>query len=72
MCAENPFLRAECLSGKQACIAGIAPTPECGIIGEDAKKTMGNLSRLTHGGMEPTDRTILSIMMGKQAENGDG
>lgn len=65
-CVQSAYLASK------LALQGIAPTPECGIIGEDAKKTMGNLSRLTHGGMEPTDRTILSIMMGKQAENGDG
>lgn len=46
-------------------LKGEAPSSECGIIGDDARKTLGYLSRLTHDGMEPTDRTILSIMLSK-------
>lgn len=50
-CVQSAYLASK------LALQGIAPTPECGIIGEDAKKTMGNLSRLTHGGWNrPTGR----------------
>jgi len=59
-CVQSAYLASK------LALDGLAPTPECGIIGEDAKKTLGNLSQLTHDGMEPTDKTILSIMLGKK------
>jgi L-cysteine desulfidase len=58
-CVESAYLASK------LALEGQAPTPECGIVGEDAKATLGNLSKLTHAGMEPTDHTILSIMLGK-------
>lgn len=47
-------------------MAGLAPGAESGIVGDDAKGTLAYLSELTHQGMEPTDKTILSIMLEKQ------
>ena len=41
-CVQSAYLASK------LALDGLAPTPECGIIGEDAKKTLGNLSQLTH------------------------
>ncbi|MFA6688664.1 MAG: serine dehydratase subunit alpha family protein [Sphaerochaetaceae bacterium] len=45
---------------------GIAPGCESGIVGKDSLQSIDFLSRISHEGMEQTDRTILSIMMDKQ------
>lgn len=58
-CVQSAYLACK------LAMEGIAPTPECGIIGEDANKTLGNLSRLTRNGMVRTDQTILNIMLDK-------
>jgi len=49
----------------QLAFQGQAPGSESGIVGDDCAKTIDHLSRLSHEGMTVTDRTILSIMMGK-------
>lgn len=59
-CVQSAYLASK------LALEGKAPTPECGIIGSDAKKTLGYFSEMTHAGMEPTDRTILEIMLKKQ------
>lgn len=48
-------------------IRGISPGNESGIVGKSSKETMDFLSRISREGMEETDKTILSIMLGKQA-----
>ena len=45
---------------------GFAPGTESGIVGKDSLQSLDFLSRISHEGMEQTDRTILSIMMDKQ------
>jgi len=45
---------------------GFAPVGESGIVGHDCMQSFEFLSRLSHEGMEQTDKTILSIMMEKQ------
>ncbi|MFA6821045.1 MAG: serine dehydratase subunit alpha family protein [Sphaerochaetaceae bacterium] len=45
-------------------LKGKAPTPLSGIVGKDALQSFANLKLLSHEGMEQTDLTILSIMMG--------
>jgi L-cysteine desulfidase len=47
-------------------LKGKAPTPLSGIVGKDALQSFANLKLLSHEGMEQTDLTILSIMMGVQ------
>lgn len=59
-CVQSAYLASK------LALNGYAPTAECGIIGDDAQNTLKNLAHLTHEGMEPTDKTILSIMVGKQ------
>lgn len=46
---------------------GLSPGSESGIVGKTSKESMDFLSRISHEGMEETDKTILSIMLGKQA-----
>ncbi len=46
---------------------GLSPGNESGIVGKTSKESMDFLSRISHEGMEETDKTILSIMLGKQA-----
>jgi len=46
---------------------GMSPGNESGIVGKSSKETMDFLSRISREGMEETDKTILSIMLGKQA-----
>ncbi len=46
---------------------GMSPGNESGIVGKTSKESMDFLSRISHEGMEETDKTILSIMLGKQA-----
>ena len=58
-------LQASALSVKLS-LKGFAPGPECGIVGSDCLESMGHLSRISCEGMEETDKTIMSIMMGKQ------
>lgn len=45
---------------------GFAPGTESGIVGKDSLQSIDFLSRISHEGMEQTDRTILSIMLDKQ------
>ncbi len=47
---------------------GYAPGSESGIVGKDSLQSIGYLSRLSHEGMEQTDRTIVSIMLDKQGD----
>jgi len=39
---------------------------ESGILGQDSDETISYLEKLSHEGMEVTDKTILSIMVGKK------
>lgn len=48
-------------------IRGIGPSLESGIVGNNCKQSFDFLSRISHEGMEQTDRTILSIMLEKQS-----
>jgi L-cysteine desulfidase len=45
---------------------GYSPGNESGIVGRSSLESMDFLSRISREGMEETDRTILSIMLGKQ------
>ena len=45
---------------------GLSPGSESGIVGKSSMESMDFLSRISHEGMEETDKTILSIMLGKQ------
>ena len=44
---------------------GVSASSESGIVGENTLESIGYLSRLSHEGMEATDRTILDIMLEK-------
>ncbi|MBQ0072304.1 MAG: serine dehydratase subunit alpha family protein, partial [Spirochaetales bacterium] len=44
---------------------GFAPGKESGIVGENSWASIDMLSRITHEGMEVTDKTILEIMIEK-------
>ncbi len=46
---------------------GLSPGSESGIVGKSSMESMDFLSRISHEGMEETDKTILSIMLGKQS-----
>ncbi len=46
---------------------GLSPGSESGIVGKSSMESMDFLSRISHEGMEQTDKTILSIMLGKQS-----
>lgn len=46
-------------------LLGHAPKEESGICGSDSLASIDYLSRLTHEGMQATDRTILDIMLEK-------
>lgn len=46
---------------------GLSPGNESGIVGKTSVESMDFLSRISHEGMEETDKTILSIMLGKQS-----
>lgn len=46
---------------------GYSPGNESGIVGKTSRESMDFLSRISHEGMEETDKTILSIMLGKQS-----
>jgi len=59
-------LQATCLAVRMA-FNGEAPGKESGIIGADAMESSDNLMSMCHEGMVVTDRTILSIMLEKQA-----
>ena len=59
-------LQATCLAVRMA-FNGEAPGKESGIIGADAMESIDNLMSMCHEGMVVTDRTILSIMLEKQA-----
>lgn len=52
---------------------GFSPGIESGIVGIDCIQSFDFLSRISHEGMEQTDKTILSIMLEKQlmAKKGD-
>jgi L-cysteine desulfidase len=58
-------VEAACLACKLA-FRGFSPGSESGIVGKDSLESMGFLSRISHEGMAETDKTILSIMLGKQ------
>ena len=45
---------------------GYSPGNESGIVGRSSLESMDFLSRISREGMEETDKTILSIMLGKQ------
>jgi len=45
---------------------GYSPGNESGIVGNSSLESMDFLSRISREGMEETDKTILSIMLGKQ------
>lgn len=45
---------------------GYSPGNESGIVGNTSLESMDFLSRISREGMEETDKTILSIMLGKQ------
>lgn len=47
---------------------GNAPSEESGIVGMDCGHSIDYLSRISHEGMQQTDKTILNIMMEKQRE----
>ena len=59
-------LQATCLAVRMA-FNGEAPGKESGILGEDAMESIDNLMCMCRDGMVMTDRTILSIMLNKQA-----
>ncbi len=46
---------------------GFSPGNESGIVGKCSGESMDFLSRISREGMEETDKTILSIMLGKQS-----
>ncbi|MGB4408086.1 MAG: L-serine ammonia-lyase, iron-sulfur-dependent, subunit alpha [Sphaerochaeta sp.] len=46
---------------------GYSPGNESGIVGKSSLESMDFLARLSREGMEETDKTILSIMLGKQS-----
>jgi len=46
---------------------GYSPGNESGIVGRSSGESMDFLSRISCEGMEETDKTILSIMLGKQS-----
>ncbi len=50
----------------QLAFKGLSPGIESGIVGKNSLESMIFLSRISHEGMEETDKTILSIMLGKQ------
>jgi L-cysteine desulfidase len=58
-------VEAACLACKLA-FRGFSPGSESGIVGKDSLESMGFLSRISHEGMAESDKTILSIMLGKQ------
>lgn len=58
-------VQAATMSCKLA-LKGISPYAESGIVGKDALQSFSYLTQISHEGMEQTDRTILTIMMGKQ------
>ncbi len=66
-CALKIFscLNAAVMSVRLA-VKGIAPGSSSGIVGVSADDTIQNLMRISHEGMEQTDHTILSIMLGKE------
>ncbi|MBI9096123.1 MAG: serine dehydratase subunit alpha family protein [Sphaerochaeta sp.] len=45
---------------------GYSPGNESGIVGKSSVESMDFLARISREGMEETDKTILSIMLGKQ------
>ena len=56
-------LEAAALSVKLA-LKGHAPGKESGIVGSDSLESIRHLTKISSEGMEKTDRTILSIMLG--------
>ena len=57
-------LEAAALSVKLA-LKGHAPGKESGIVGSDSLESIRHLTKISSEGMEKTDRTILSIMLGQ-------
>jgi len=47
-------------------VKNLSPDSESGIVGRSSSESMDFLKRISHEGMEQTDKTILSIMLGKQ------
>ncbi|HIV98163.1 MAG TPA: L-serine ammonia-lyase, iron-sulfur-dependent, subunit alpha [Candidatus Ornithospirochaeta avicola] len=48
---------------------GVCASVESGIVGKDSLESISYLSKLSHEGMEETDRTILKIMLEKENRN---
>ena len=48
---------------------GVCASVESGIVGKDSLESISYLSKLSHEGMEETDRTILRIMLEKENRN---
>ena len=46
-------------------LKGLSPKNGSGIVGDDSTQSISSLSRIATEGMTQTDKTILSIMMGK-------
>lgn len=61
-CIESANLAAK------LAMRGIYPSFDSGIIGNNCKESFDFLSRISHEGMEQTDKTILSIMLEKQSK----
>lgn len=59
-------LEAAALSVKLA-LKGHAPGKDSGIVGSDSLESIRHLTKISREGMEKTDRTILSIMLGENA-----
>ena len=58
-------LEAAALSVKLA-LKGHAPGKDSGIVGSDSLESIRHLTKISREGMEKTDRTILSIMLGEK------
>ena len=65
-CALKIYSSLECASmSVRLALKGLSPGGESGIVGDRISETIGNLSRLCNEGMRETDRTVVSIMIGK-------
>lgn len=66
-CALKLFscLEAAALSARLA-IKGFGPGSESGIVGKNSLESIDFLCKISHEGMEMTDKTILSIMLNKK------
>ena len=49
----------------QLALAGKHAGGEAGIVGDDSLSSINHLTRISHEGMEQTNRTILQIMLEK-------